>query len=184
MNEFVKVPNNTPPYEKFVEDLLKKWADHTSTKTPDGALLEILNPNSDRYKAMKTNWVAAMSDETWRNDTYQVTIDWNSTEHDCLSPDDDLKVVHLSIKRLDNDIMGDYREFMAIKDRFVGEDHEAVMLFPSRSREHDTCNQFHLWCPMTKDDTPVVVPFGWDNGRHVTDSHWQGGNQRPFQEET
>ena len=39
MNEFVKVPNNTPPYEKFVEDLLKKWADHTSTKTPDGALL-------------------------------------------------------------------------------------------------------------------------------------------------
>jgi hypothetical protein len=90
-------------------------------------------------------------------------------------------MIHLSIKRRDKERVGPekYRDFMAIKDRLIGPDHEAVELYPARSREYDTANQYHLY--VVKD--PVVrFPLGFDFGESVVSEHADVGasKQHPF----
>tara|TARA_B100000795_G_scaffold70697_1_gene49645 strand:+ start:1155 stop:1706 length:552 start_codon:yes stop_codon:yes gene_type:complete len=177
MNEFVKVPNTTLPFREWVINYLNK----TSIEKYD------TKPSKEQMEMIKSLWEATMEEDVRRNDTYTVYIDWDSAEHGGMTPNEKMKVVHLSIKRLDRDIIVDYREFMDIKDQLVGDEYEAVMLFPARDREHDTVNQYHLWIPMEKvDDIPVKIPFGWDNGRHIWDEEQAlkaGAKQRPFKEQ-
>jgi hypothetical protein len=90
-------------------------------------------------------------------------------------------LIHLSIKRRDKDRIGPekYREFMAIKDHLVGPENEAVELYPARSREYDTVNQYHIFVVK---DPKVRFPFGYDFGQRVASEHtYQGGaKQHPF----
>lgn len=55
---------------------------------------------------------------------------------------------HMMIGRRDGEPPGRerYPDFMAIKDRFIGPEHEAIELYPARSREIDAANVYHLWC--------------------------------------
>jgi hypothetical protein len=187
MNEFVKVPNTTPPFSQWVVNYINSEALALyDTKPSKEQMKMIIDPESDRYESLRAGWIATMEEDVRKNDTYRVYIDWDSGAHGGITPNEEIKVVHLSIKRLDRDIIVDYREFMDIKDQLVGEEYEAIMLFPARDREHDTSNQYHLWIAMNKaDDIPVQVPFGWDNGRHVWDEEKAlraGAKQRPFKE--
>lgn len=184
MNGFRKVDNPLPPFDEWLDNYVRVFAEGMDIKPSEKELTDIVDPNNVAHQKLLSVWEITLKDDIRVNDTYQVAIDWNSTEHGCLSPSNDMKVVHLSIKRLDNEVIVDYRDLMAIKDDLVGEDHEALMLFPARSREHDTANQYHLWIPMLKDgDEPVLIPFGWDNGRHVFDGSKIGASQRPFKGE-
>lgn len=188
MNEFVKVPNTTPPFREWVINYLNGESMAKYDTKPSKEQMEMLiDPDHERYEMLKSVWEATMEEDVRRNDTYTVYIDWDSGEHGGITPNEKMKVVHLSIKRLDRDIIVDYREFMDIKDQLVGDEYEAVMLFPARDREHDTVNQYHLWIPMEKvDDIPVQIPFGWDNGRHIWDEEQAlkaGAKQRPFKEQ-
>ena len=81
----------------------------------------------------------------------------------------------------------DYRDLMTIKDKIVGEEFEALMLYPARSREHDMANQYHLWIPTTNEfhwqlGKPLAIPFGWNCGRRVFTESKLGGKQRSFEE--
>jgi len=90
-------------------------------------------------------------------------------------------VAWLSIKRNDRQVIHDWRELQRIKNEIMGEECEAVEIYPAESRVHDTANQFHLWCfaPGFK------LPFGYE-GRFIADEKNSpgtiGGNakQRPF----
>jgi hypothetical protein len=60
-----------------------------------------------------------------------------------------------------------------IKNQLVGEECEAVELYPSESRLVDTCNVTHLWCVT---DPAYCFPFGYEE-REVSDER---ADQRPF----
>lgn len=55
-------------------------------------------------------------------------------------------VAWLSIKRNDKQVIRDWRELQRIKNAIVGDEVEAVEIFPAESRLQDTANQYHLWC--------------------------------------
>jgi hypothetical protein len=58
-----------------------------------------------------------------------------------------------------------WQDFQRIKNELVGEEREAVELYPAESRLIDTSNAWHLWCP----PEGTEWPFGWFRGRLVYD---------------
>ena len=116
----------------------------------------------------------------WVNSRYQVNV-----RHLEARADGWPALVHLSIKRRDRAPLGPerYRDFMRIKDELLGPEHEAVELYPARSRETDAANQYHLFC-LASDG--IRFPFGFDDARHVTDlpnggRGASGARQAPFE---
>lgn len=91
------------------------------------------------------------------NDIYQVTRHIHSDT-----------IVQLNIRRRDGKpILRDWRHFQQIKNELVGEENEAVELYPAESRKTDTSNKYHLWCLR---EPGQRFPFGF-NDRMVLDSY-------------
>ena len=67
-------------------------------------------------------------------------------------------MVHLSISNRDLSALLDWRHLQEIKNDLVGEENEAVQLFPAESRLVDQANQFHLWALK---DPNINFPFGY-----------------------
>lgn len=53
--------------------------------------------------------------------------------------------VHLTIRNADGSARHDWRDFQRIKNELVGEETEAIELYPAESRLVDTANHYHLW---------------------------------------
>jgi hypothetical protein len=88
--------------------------------------------------------------------------------------------IRLSIKNRDKSTRHDWRDLQRIKNELVGEDHEAVELYPAESRLVDMANQYHLWVFPKKD---IVFNFGFYERRVSEWVHPQGrGSQRPWPE--
>jgi len=91
------------------------------------------------------------------------------------------QLIWLSIKRLDKEPIHDWRDMQRIKNELVGEEHDAVEVYPAESRLMDTANQYHLW---VFEDTvdKVCFPFGWSkravSGKRAAEK--VGGKQRPL----
>lgn len=115
--------------------------------------------------------VEAAASEIWKNDLYQVLLRRL-----------DGKVVHLNIRRCDGGpILRDWRHFQQIKNELVGEECEAIELYPAESRKSDTSNKYHLFAIA---DPSFRFPFGdvFGNVRAVTyeDGATPGTRQRPL----
>jgi len=67
----------------------------------------------------------------------------------------------LSIKSMDRHPRHDWRHMMKIKNELIGEENEAVELYPAQSRVVDTSNQYHLFVIK---DTQHKFPFGYTEG--------------------
>ena len=111
--------------------------------------------------------------EIWKNDLYQVTRRVLSVES---------KVVHLNIRRVDGGpILRDWRHFQQIKNELLGEECEAVEMYPAESRLVDTSNKYHL---IGVADTTFRFPFGdiFGNRRDVSyvGGTSPGTRQRPL----
>jgi hypothetical protein len=109
-------------------------------------------------------------DET---NTYQVMV--RETANGFGAP-----MVHLSIKRIDQQPIGDWRVMQAIKNAIVGEECEGFELYPAETRLVDTCNQFHLY---VFTDPKIRIPCGFTE-RLVDGESKAGALQRPFEEST
>lgn len=98
--------------------------------------------------------------ELYINDLYQVQVRRY-----------DNNLVHLNIRRRDgaHDIR-DWRHFQRIKNELIGEECEAIELYPAESRLVDTSNKFHLWAIA---DPKFRFPIGFDD-RQVQDDHDAG----------
>jgi len=113
-----------------------------------------------------------------RNNIYTVHIEG------CDVPPPMGPVVWLSIKRNDRQIIHDWRELQRIKNAVMGEECEAVEIYPAESRIHDTANQYHLWCFAPG----YQLPFGYAK-RFVADEtndpafRHSAAKQRPFASE-
>ena len=105
----------------------------------------------------------------WINDIYQVAV------HELGD-----KAVHLNIRRRDGGpILRDWRHFQLIKNQLIGEECEAVELYPAESRLVDTTNKFHLWGLR---DPSYRFPFGFDERdvQYQEDNSAPGLRQRPL----
>jgi len=106
----------------------------------------------------------------WHNSRYQVHLRIYEAR------DGGLAVVQLSFKRHDRRTFIPYRDKMRIKDDLVGPECEGVELFPARSREVDTANQYHLWVIA---DEQFRFPLGFST-RLVSEASIPGSTQEPW----
>lgn len=136
-----------------VNDLVNKW------KSGDPAI-RALFPTVKESTAARVIEQQVMeqqdlsADSVFLNDQYQVSLR------------DMGKMVHLSIKRLDRRQIKEWRDLQEIKNLLVGEECEAVELYPAESRKVDTSCQYHLWCVV---DPNYRFPFGFVGARIVSD---------------
>jgi hypothetical protein len=71
----------------------------------------------------------------WLNDIYQVQRREMANG-----------MVHLNIRRRDGGpILRDWRHFQQIKNELIGEECEAIELYPAESRKVDSSNKYHLF---------------------------------------
>jgi hypothetical protein len=113
-------------------------------------------------------------DQCWKNSRYTVLVRYMKDTYG-----DDL--VHLSVKRNDKNPMHDWRDMQRIKNEILGDEEEAMELYPAESRLVDTANQYHLWCFAGR-----KAPFGYNSERCVMEEVGNvcggTGKQRPFEE--
>ena len=55
------------------------------------------------------------------------------------------EMIHLMIRRVDRKPIHSWQDLMRIKDHVLGEESEAVELYPARSRLVDEDHIYHLW---------------------------------------
>lgn len=105
--------------------------------------------------------------EYWINGLYQVQVRRFPNE----------QTAHLNIRRRDGKaIFRDWRHFQWIKNQLIGEECEAVELYPAESRMVDASNKYHLFCST---NPAFRFPFGMPN-RDVdyTSGNTNGTRQR------
>lgn len=66
--------------------------------------------------------------------------------------------IHLGIQRLDQRPYKEWKHLQQIKNEIVGEEYEAIELFPAESRLVDAGHQYHLWVHR---DPTFRFPVGW-----------------------
>lgn len=111
----------------------------------------------------------------YRNNLYQVSvihIDQNATG----SP---FPLIELSIKRVDQRPIRDWRHMQRIKNELIGPEYEAIELYPAESRLVDTANQYFLW---VINDPTFKWPVGFTERKVLdADDVMIGAVQRPFE---
>lgn len=80
----------------------------------------------------------------------------------------------LQICRADGGSVVDWRHLQEIKNAVLGENWEAVEIYPAESRLKDTSNARYLWASSS------ALPFGLPGGRFVLDAHEAIAPQRPL----
>jgi hypothetical protein len=81
----------------------------------------------------------------------------------------------LSISNRDETARHDWREFQQLKNAILGEEWEALEMYPAESRLKDPSNRFYLWC------IPLgVIQWGLPGGRYVLGHDEAIAPQRPF----
>jgi hypothetical protein len=124
--------------------------------------------NLDEAAARKLLDEDVLKCETWINDLYQVQKRYH-----------DQGLVHLNIRRRDGaPIIRDWRHFQLIKNQLIGEECEAVELYPAESRKVDSANKYHLYGVT---DPTFRFPFGWEERDVSYEEHRNvpGMRQRP-----
>ncbi len=109
--------------------------------------------------------------EVWENEIYRVRKTQLAVEElDCI-------VAHLTISRHDLREVVDWRHKQQIKNQLLGEQEEAVEIFPPEKDLVDAVNAFHLWSMVGK-----RTGLGWSDGRRVFHQDATGrGGQRAFE---
>lgn len=128
------------------------------------------------YRAI---YSSMLNDEIYLNSRYQVTVRRTNTDD---GEGGTLQMVHLSIKRIDQLPIRDWRDMQRIKNELVGPNCEGVELYPAEDRVVDTANQYHIWCV---NSGTYRFPFGWNEGTVRLDADkadGTGAKQRAFEE--
>ena len=111
--------------------------------------------------------------ECWENNLYRAQVHPTPSLSKGENP---WNVTEVSITRVDQEAIHDWRHFQYIKNDIFGDDREAVELYPVEARLMDTANTYWLYVlPEGK-----IFPFGQDF-RNVSDNEgFAASKQRPF----
>lgn len=91
-------------------------------------------------------------------------------------------VVCLTVRTHDHQPRHDWRELQRIKNEIMGEETEAVEVFPSEDRLVDNSNYYHLFCFPRLGTEDGKLPFGFTE-RLVSEGSGEAGRQRDFRPE-
>ena len=111
--------------------------------------------------------------ETWQNSRYTVQVNRLSLD----DGGESRPLINLQIKAHDFRARHDWRDFQRIKNELIGNEEEAIEIYPAESRLIDTCNMFHLWCAVG-----YSLRFGCLH-RIVSESGCREGSQRPWEDD-
>lgn len=128
--------------------------------------------SAEDYRAI---YQSLADDECYRNSRYLVFVRRHLTDN---GEGGTTEMVHLSIKRHDQQVIHDWRDLQQVKNELVGPECEGVELFPAESRIVDTANQYHIWCV---NDPNFRWPIGWHEGSNRLGQVGIGEQQRPFE---
>jgi hypothetical protein len=106
--------------------------------------------------------------EHWINDQYHVILDKECDDPRLVGTHLlDYPLWNMRIYRLDSAKIHDWCILQDIKSKIVGDEFEALELYPARSRHMDEGNCYHLWilAPREGETTPPKIPVG-----HVKES--------------
>lgn len=121
--------------------------------------------------------------EWWGNDVYSCLV-FRCGEHSKRHGfGAEFTMAHISLHRRDRAPCNDWRELQQIKSDVLGEDAEAVQLYPAEDRVVDTSNEYHLWALFTEDGKPVPWPLGMVTGLRMDEPRIPNAVQRPFENE-
>lgn len=114
--------------------------------------LEILKKNFPDLseEILQEQYERLLKDKIFINDEYQVNVSKNN------------RYIHLSIKRIDKEPIHDWRDLQQIKNMIVGEETEAIEVYPAESRLVDSANQYHLWVCLGEDGESLKIPVGYN----------------------
>jgi hypothetical protein len=105
-----------------------------------------------------------LSKEVWANDEYWAVLDKECEvgTHTSLL---DHPIWHLAIRRRNEKPLHDWPIIQGIKNKVVGEEFEAIELYPADSRIMDVGNVYHLWvlAPSDGETEPPRFPVGAKN---------------------
>jgi hypothetical protein len=109
--------------------------------------------------------------ECWTNGLYMVTV----RRHESGWPLGEGQWAQIGISADDGEPRHDWREFQRIKNDVVGEEWEALELYPAESRLLDPSNYYILWaCP--------AIKIGKFKGRIICDEKTAIAPQRGWEE--
>lgn len=160
-----------------------KWRPLVQATHLKGASPELIAVAMEKFGCDRPTAIAKLNADAaqckyWMNDLYQVEV----RPHTC-GDDGGTVIVQLNIRRRDGaPCHRDWRHFQRIKNEIVGEECEAIELYPAESRKVDTTNKYHLFA--------CVIP-GWRfpvgmDVRDVQDAQPEkmpsGLRQRPLQD--
>lgn len=140
----------------------------------------VIKPRSDNQPVMnkvqaKKFLRTVMNQEVWTNNLYRATVNRKMNERY------GAEIAEISITRLDKSAIHDWRHFQQIKNDLVGDDVEAIEIYPNEKRLMDTANTYWLYA-FPKD---YILPFGFMTPRNVIDPQTAalvGATQRAFDE--
>ena len=129
------------------------------------------------HQEAKHMYENSLKGEKYQNDIYIVDVYRGVDADDMVHNKEWLgKSTYIAIKRIDKDICNDWRHFQQIKNELVGEDIEALQIYPAEQRLIDTANQYWLFC-LPKG---LKVPFGFTE-RNVDYTERKGGFRKAGQ---
>lgn len=125
----------------------QEWTDFQKSHYHEGqlnALRKNLKDQGMPDEKIEAHLQRLKEETVYLNNRYQVVVEEMEPKEDVNFP----PMIHLSIKRRDKrQIEPDshWRDLQRIKNELIGEEYEAVELYPAESRKVDTSNQYHLW---------------------------------------
>lgn len=164
----------------FDEEEIQKTADGVVEHllSSETVLMELFDGRSPSLSEVREHAVAFVREQSdglvFVNDEFQVVIREANIAQGWP------RMLHLSIKRIDREIIHEWRKLQQIKNELVGEEHEAVELYPAESRLVDAANQYHLWVLA---DPKQMFPFGFTT-RAVGEGSLGKSKQRPMEAKT
>lgn len=110
-----------------------------------------IDPTYTKAKAKKY-LRQTFNQEVWVNDLYRATVNRKKNK------EFGAEMAEIAITRKDKEAIHDWRHFQQIKNDLVGEDCEAIEIYPNEKRLMDTANTYWLYA-FPKD---YIIPFGFD----------------------
>lgn len=134
-------------------------AAHPNVSLPLNAFIKTYKVSMEEAQVMRDQ---IESETHYTNGEYFVSV---SAEHNAKHWPG---VIHLTISRLDDQPVRNWRDMQDIKNLLIGEEHEAIELYPAESRLVDMGNQYHLWVFSSPE---VRVPVGWKSRMVFSEMH-------------
>ena len=129
-------------------------------------------------KQAKLEYTKIQDTEVWINEIYMVLVYRGNEIPPSMNPEQISDFIWLSLRRQDRSALLDWREIQQIKDQLIGEDCEAVQLFPRKERVVDASNQFHIFGVANPE---MSFAFGFPTGG-ISQATFMKSKQRPLED--